>query len=195
MSFGRIQWTLLVTLALVSLTWTADAIAKNGRGKPQEQTESPVPFTVLDIGQFSGVDTAQNVDIQDDVAWNALWAQHAGGTPPPIDFSKSVVVAVFLGPRASTAFSVRIDWIGKIHATALVGPDGPELFDIHVEYVEEEKQGKHCVFSDIITTPFVIAVVDRPVLYDLWPPELVVGPTFSGTKVIVDCKGGRNHQH
>ncbi|MHC4954883.1 MAG: hypothetical protein ACYTGZ_13435, partial [Planctomycetota bacterium] len=136
-------------LALVSLTWTGGAIAKNGKGKPQEPTESPVPFAVLDSGQFSGIGTAQNVAIMNEADWNALWAEHAGGTPPPVDFSKDLVVGVFLGPRASTAYSVRIDWIGKIHATALVGPDGPELFDIRVHYVEEEMQGKHCVFSDI----------------------------------------------
>jgi hypothetical protein len=189
MSVKRVKRVLLVAFVLSGLAWAADATAKNGQGKPQQQTESSVPFTVLDIGQFSGVDTAQNVTIKDDVAWNALWAQHAGGTPPPVDFSKNIVVAVFLGQRASTAFSVRIDFIEKLYATC-VGCD--DLFDYGVVYVEEELQGKHCVFSSIITTPFVIAEVARPVLYDIFPDAM---PAFYGSKVIVECKGGRKRQH
>jgi hypothetical protein len=186
MSFRRFNWTSLALLAVLSLAGPPDASAKNGRGggKPQPEPDG-VPFAVIDIGQFSGVGTAQNVTVTSEADWNVLWAQHAGGVPPAVDFSQNIVVSVFLGPRASTAYSVRIDRIGKAHLTCSGCGD---LFTYHVEYVEEELQGKHCAFSDIITTPYVIAEVARPELLDI-VPELAM-PTYAGTKVIGDCRGG-----
>ena len=66
--------------------------------------------------------------------------------------------------RPNTAFSVHID---RVTPAADCG--------YLVEYVEEEVRTKGIVFEDIITTPFVFAVV----------PRTHGDVTFTGTKVIV----------
>jgi hypothetical protein len=143
----------------------ADAAPK-GRKKPVE-----VPFTVLLDGQSSFVDFPLQQAVRDQDAWETLWSMHAdsptcGFTSPPlaVDFDQEMVVAVFLGMRPNTAFSVHID---RVTPTA----DGGYV----VNYVEEQIVAKNVVFDDIMTTPFVLAVLPRT------DGEV----TFAGTKVIV----------
>jgi hypothetical protein len=68
-------------------------------------------FAVLDVSSVSGVQTAQNLVIKDSAAWGALWATHTGSmTPAPVipgvDFSKKMVIAVFLGQRANGCYDI-----------------------------------------------------------------------------------------
>jgi len=166
MAAKRVIHALLALLALGTVgLWPADAAPK-GRKKPVG-----VPFTVLAEDQFSWIDFALETTVRDQDAWEVLWSMHADSptcgftTPPPtVDFELDMVVAVFIGMRSNTAYSVRLD---KVTPTA----DGGYL----VEYVEEEVRAKGIVFNDIVTTPFVIAVL----------PRTEGKVTFQGTKVIV----------
>jgi hypothetical protein len=137
----------------------ADAAPAGKKKKPVG-----VPFTVIADGQFSNIDSPLEVAVRTQDAWEALWALHAGGNPPPVQFDHEMVVAVFLGMRATPAYSAYIDQVSPV-------ADGGYL----VEYVEQEIRRKNRVFQDIITTPFVIAVLP------LTDGEV----TFEGTKIIV----------
>ena len=123
-----------------------------------------VPFTVLAQDQFSAIDFPLEAVVRDQDAWDALWALHAGGEPPAVQFDREMVVAVFIGMRANTAYRVRLDRILPVDTGGLL-----------VEYVEEEIRKKGRVFSDIVTTPFVIAVL----------PTTSDPVSFAGTKEIV----------
>jgi hypothetical protein len=110
-SANRVTCTMLGLIALgVGGLLPADAAPK-GRKKPVE-----VPFTVLLDGQSSFVDFPLQQAVRDQDAWETLWSMHAdsptcGFTSPPlaVDFDQEMVVAVFLGMRPNTAFSVHID--------------------------------------------------------------------------------------
>ncbi|MHC4953295.1 MAG: hypothetical protein ACYTGZ_05345 [Planctomycetota bacterium] len=161
MSANRTTSALLVLLALgVGVLLPAHA---GVRGKGPKK-KAGVPFTVIASGQDSNISSLLETAVLDQDSWEQLWALHAGGTPPAVQFDRDMVIAVFLGMRATPAFSVHIDRVSPLAAGGYV-----------VQYVEQEIRHKNRVFNDIITTPYVFAVLPR-----------TDGPIgFSGTKVIV----------
>jgi hypothetical protein len=67
------------------------------------------PVRSIDKGAMSALSEEREVAIPDREAWAALWRQHAPGRPlPEVDFSREIVVGVFLGTRASAGFEVEI---------------------------------------------------------------------------------------
>ncbi|MHC4940107.1 MAG: hypothetical protein ACYTHK_14150 [Planctomycetota bacterium] len=160
MSDKRIACALLVLLVLGA----AHAAPK----RPKKPVE--VPFTVLADGQFSCIDFPLEAVVRDQEAWESLWLLHSTSTcgfstpPPAVNFDEQIVVAAFLGMRANTRFSVHID---TVNPTA----DG----GYHVTYVEEEVRNRKLAFDEIMTTPFVFAVL----------PRTEGAVTFTCTKVFV----------
>ena len=71
---------------------------------------APSPSSVETVARGeSGVEEARQAVARTAVEWAALWREHAGSTPlPKIDFSKRMVVAVFLGTRPSAGYAVEI---------------------------------------------------------------------------------------
>ncbi|MHC4451248.1 MAG: hypothetical protein ACYS0E_14105 [Planctomycetota bacterium] len=136
--------------------------------RPKNPVE--VPFTVLAEGQFSCIDYPLEQAVRDQEAWESLWFLHSTSTcgfstpPPAVNFDEQIVVAALLGMRANTRFSVHID-------TVTLASDG----GYDVTYVEEEVRKKNRVFDDIMTTPFVFAVL----------PRTDGSVTFTYTKVFV----------
>jgi hypothetical protein len=63
----------------------------------------------IDKGTMSGLSAARQVTVSDRDAWAALWREHAPARPlPEVDFSREVVVGIFLGTRSSAGFTVEI---------------------------------------------------------------------------------------
>jgi len=61
--------------------------------------EAPSTRTI-EKGDQSNVDDARQVLVRTDAEWTKLWQQHASDRPRPgIDFSKEMVVGVFMGSR------------------------------------------------------------------------------------------------
>jgi hypothetical protein len=59
-----------------------------------------VPFKTVIAGTTSHITEPTTVVVRDRDAWIALWRRHTGrasGAPPPVDFSRDMVVAVFGG--------------------------------------------------------------------------------------------------
>lgn len=60
---------------------------------------TPVAYKTVVTDSFSGIETPREVVIKDAAAWSALWAEHSKGriAAPEVDFSRNMLVAVFLG--------------------------------------------------------------------------------------------------
>ena len=58
---------------------------------------------------MSGVEDARQAAAKTDAEWSKLWRAHNAAAPvPKVDFSKRMVVAVFLGTRPSAGYAVEI---------------------------------------------------------------------------------------
>jgi hypothetical protein len=106
---------------------------------------------ILDRGGRSGILVPRQVVARTQGEWTALWQEHAPGkAAPTVDFSREMVVGVFLGSRPTAGYSV------EMPRARLQGAD------LTVEYQEiAPPPGR--VLAQVITSPFVIAVVaQRP---------------------------------
>jgi hypothetical protein len=134
---------------------------------------SPVLFETIEHGGNSGVRTGKLVVIRDEAAWKKLWMEHkknrTGDPPPPIDFSKEMVISVFLGVRPSGGFSVSMTDIS----------DSGSAGGLSVT-VEETSPGRGCFVTAMLTYPFHIVRVAR-----------TEGPVaFNHVKRADDCRTG-----
>lgn len=69
-----------------------------------------IGINVLDVKANSGVQLAQNLVVKDVATWTTLWTQHdnnVGAAVPVIDFSKRMVVAIFLGSKSSGCYAIK----------------------------------------------------------------------------------------
>jgi hypothetical protein len=64
---------------------------------------------VINSDSMSGIDRAEQAVARSPSEWEALWRRHAPGrTAPAVDFSRNMVVAVFLGSRPSGGYAAQI---------------------------------------------------------------------------------------
>jgi VWFA-related protein len=117
------------------------------------QSASPggaaVPMTTISSDQMSGVDAARQVVAKTAAEFEALWRQHAPGRPAPaIDFTKNMVVAVFLGSRPSGGFQVQITDVRR---------DGDGLL---VTWAERAP-GRDQMSAQVMTAPSQLVTVPR----------------------------------
>ncbi len=126
---------------------------------------NPVSFETIEQGLQSGVHASKAVVIRDETAWNSLWMEHkknlASDTTvpvPAVDFSKEMVIAVFLGVRPTGGFSVSV--------TGISIPESAGGLSVSVE---EVKPGRGCVVPMMITYPYQIvrlARIEGPVVFN-----------------------------
>ena len=75
-------------------------------------------FTTVLSDAYSGVTTAKNVVIKDAAAWEALWSEHNSnhtmlpGPLPKFDFSKQMLLGVFVGQHANGCRHLEIERVG-----------------------------------------------------------------------------------
>jgi hypothetical protein len=119
-----------------------------------------LPVRSVDRGAMSGIAAARQVSIVDESGWNALWREHAPEKPKPaVDFSREMIVAVFLGTRLSAGFGVEI--------TGYRGDGGR----IVVEY-RETMPSPGAITAQVIVTPYHIAAMPRqpgPITFEKLP--------------------------
>jgi len=111
--------------------------------------QAPLPVRSLDKGPMSQIDVARQAVARSTAEWDALWRQHAGDrSKPAVDFSKDIVVAVFLGTRSSAGFSVEI--VGaREEGAALV-----------VQY-RESRPAPGIVAAQVLTSPYHVVAVPK----------------------------------
>jgi hypothetical protein len=111
--------------------------------------QATIPMRTIDSGMTSNVDAGRQASARSVEEWSKLWTLHAGErTRPAVDFSKEIVVAVFMGTRPTAGFSVQI---------VRVRQDGPALV---VSYTET-RPAPDSVAAQILTSPFHIVAVPR----------------------------------
>jgi hypothetical protein len=112
-----------------------------------------ISFTTLAKGDVSGQQTSKQVTVRSDAEWKALWKDHAPtGKMPAVDFSKNMVVGIFLGSKPSAGHDVEI-----------VGVRMQDQ-DLVVEYVQKQP-GRGTMAAQMLTEPY----------------HLVSVPTYAGT--------------
>ncbi len=90
------------------------ASRRAGATAPCRATGSVAPagagaFVNIDKGTQSNVDEGRKVTVRSEADWTLLWQQHDPDRPrPSVDFSKQMVVGVFMGSRTTAGFAVEI---------------------------------------------------------------------------------------
>jgi protease stability complex PrcB-like protein len=111
---------------------------------------TPPAVRSIERGQTSWVDSPRQVAARTPEEWAALWRSHAPDRPlPAVDFSKDMVVAIFLGSRPSAGYSVEITGVKKANGAVVV------------QY-HEAKPRADAVTAQVITAPYHLVVIPRP---------------------------------
>ena len=106
-------------------------------------------FTSLVKGNMSEQQLARQVTVRTAAEWKALWKEHAPTAKmPDVDFSKDMVVGIFLGSKPSEGYDVEI--VG-------VRTEGK---DVVVEYVQKEP-GRGTLAAQILTEPFHLVTAPK----------------------------------
>jgi len=115
------------------------------------QTGSPSaqPMTTIAKGVQSGVESAREVVARTETEWQALWREHAPNQPAPaVDFTRDMVVGVFMGSRPTGGFSVQITATRQDRGSLIV------------EY-RETRPGRGTITAQVITAPFHLAAIPQ----------------------------------
>ena len=129
----------------VVLSWLAVAVMT---------AQAPTPRTV-EKGDQSNVEDARQVLVRTDAELRQLWQQHAPDRAvPKIDFSREMLVAVFMGSRPNAGFSTAI-----VSATAAAGV-------LMVRYTET-RPAPGLVAAQILTFPYHIVAIPKADVKDV----------------------------
>jgi hypothetical protein len=116
--------------------------------------EAPHTRTI-EKGDQSNIDDAKQVLVRTEAEWTKLWQQHSPDHPKPsVDFSKEMVVAVFMGSRPNAGFSTTI--------TAATAANGALL----VRY-KESMPAPGAVSAQILTFPYHIVAINKADVRDV----------------------------
>ena len=108
-----------------------------------------VPMRTLDKGTQSGIDDMRTVTVRSADEWTKLWRAHsADKAPPAVDFSREMVVGVFLGSRPTSGYAVEITSVRE-EAASLV-----------VQYRTGSPSGD-MITAQVITSPFHLVAIPR----------------------------------
>ena len=107
------------------------------------------PARSLDRGVQSEVGAARQVTVRDREAWTTLWRAHGSSRPlPDVDFSREIVVGVFLGSRPTAGFAVEI--VGYREAGN----------DVVVQY-RETSPAADAITAQVIVSPYHLVAIPR----------------------------------
>ena len=143
----------MILLGVALATVLAQAPAERNPGLML--LEAPNTRTIAK-GDQSNIDDAKQVLVRTEAEWTKLWQQHAPSQPRPVvDFSRELVVGVFMGSRPNAGFSTAI-----VSATA--APGGALI----VRYTETTP-GAGSVTAQILTFPYHLAAIPKSVVTDV----------------------------
>jgi hypothetical protein len=110
---------------------------------------APVQMTTLNSDMMSGIDRAEQLVARTAAEWQSLWQRHAPGRPAPsVDFTRNMIVAVFLGSRPTGGYQVEITGVRS---------DGKGVL---VEWVER-RPAPGQMAAQVLTSPAHIVTVAR----------------------------------
>jgi hypothetical protein len=106
---------------------------------------------VLAKGQNSGMSLPKYLVIKNPSQWQTLWRVHSGRpglSPPAVDFSKSMIIAVFMGEKHTGGYSVDIKGIKQADKRMWV--------DVSLHAPAKDK-----MVTMALTQPFIMVSVPR----------------------------------
>jgi hypothetical protein len=108
-----------------------------------------VAFNTIDRGGQSDIESAREVVVRTPAEWTALWKQHTPGRKPPaVNFTRSMVVGVFLGSRPTGGYSIDIAGIER---------KGTEL----VVTYREGRPAPDDMVTQVLTSPYHLVSIER----------------------------------
>jgi hypothetical protein len=118
-------------------------------------------FSTIERGSASGITRSTTLAIKSEDEWHRIWAQHVSvrapmPSPPQIDFSREMVIAVFAGERTTGGFTVEVTAIE--HSTGA----------IRVTY-RESGPPPDSLLAQAITQPYHIVTtprLERPIVFE-----------------------------
>ena len=107
------------------------------------------PVRTVGKGATSAIEAPGQKVVRSDAEWSALWKVHGGaGQPPAVDFGREMVVAVFLGTRPTSGYSVEI--VRAVGNAAV----------LIVDYVETSP-ARGTVSAQVLTAPYHLAAIPK----------------------------------
>jgi hypothetical protein len=115
---------------------------------PQPPVPPAVPRTI-DKGDQSNVEDAKQVLVRTEGEWAALWRQHSPDRPlPMVDFSKEMVVGVFMGSRPNGGYSTAV--------TTTTAGNGALI----IKYTETVPP-RGAITAQVLTFPFHLVAIPK----------------------------------
>jgi len=120
---------------------------------PYEVQPTPIEFTTIAKGIYSGVNQSSSEVIKDEATWAATWdsivANQLEPEPiPQVDFNQYILLAHFMGQRPTSGYEVEFTDVleedNNISAT-----------------VREVSPGSNCTVSQVITAPYDVIVIPK----------------------------------
>ncbi len=107
----------------------------------------PPQLVTIDRGDMSGIDMPRQSAVRTEAEWTALWKLHAPAKPAPaVDFTRTLVLAAFLGTRPTAGFSVEIVGARDEGGTLVV-------------QVVEKRPPPDAITAQVLTAPYHIVAV------------------------------------
>ena len=110
---------------------------------------APPPLRTVGKGPMSAIDQARQVTVRSAAEWGALWKENGANSPlPAVDFSREMVVGVFVGTRPTAGYGVEI--------VRAIGNSSTLV----VEYVETAPS-RDTITAQILTAPYHLAAIPK----------------------------------
>ena len=110
---------------------------------------APPPLRTVGKGPMSAIDQARQVTVRSAAEWGALWKENGASAPlPAVDFSREMVVGVFVGMRPTAGYGVEI--------VRAIGNSSTLV----VEYVETAPS-RDTITAQILTAPYHLVAIPR----------------------------------
>jgi len=126
----------------------------------QVTTTTTATMKTVDKGPMSGMDAPRQATVRTPAEFATLWKSHAADRKmPDVDFTKNMVVGIFLGSRPTAGFGVEI-----VSAQ-------PESGTLVVKY-KETRPSRDTIAAQVLTSPFHLVAVpkfDGPVRFEKLP--------------------------
>lgn len=120
---------------------------------PAPTTSGYAPYGAVEldirrVGQFTQttLGTPERLVIRDNDSWTRFWASVSGGSPPSVDFSRDLVIAVAAGQRTNGGHSIAVERVVRAGAGLSI-------------QVVETVPGPGCVTSQAVIQPVDVVVV------------------------------------
>ncbi len=117
--------------------------------------QAAVAFTTVARGSDSQISAPREVAVRSADEWRALWSAHATGQAPAVDFSRFMVVGVFLGTRNTAGYAAEVV---RVQSQGAV---------VTVEY-RERRPAADALTLQVLTAPFHLVSIPRADTVEFW---------------------------